>query len=128
MNGFLLGHGRKSAKKGKIYFSEMATRKLSKTMRKMNLAYKVIMAVLAGVSLMLATMTDTDMIYYQFVSMFSSAFSVVWSQVLDACKNYESEETPMPSPTTLAPASNTPKSETATPKVDEINYANDNTV
>ena len=51
----------------------MAQRKLSKTMRKMNLAYKVIMAVLAGVSLMLATLTDTDALYYQFVSVFSSA-------------------------------------------------------
>ena len=37
------------------------TLKLSKTMRKMNLAYKVIMALLAGVSLMLATLTDTEL-------------------------------------------------------------------
>ena len=100
----------------------MAQRKLSKTMRKMNLAYKVIMAVLAGVSLMLATLTDTDKIYYQFVSVFSSAFPVVWSQVLDACKNYESEETP----TTLSPASNTPKADS--PKLHDLNDANENTV
>ena len=60
----------------------MAQRQLSKTMRKMNLAYKVIMAVLAGVSLMLATLTDTDAIYYKFVSVFSSAFPIVWSQIL----------------------------------------------
>ena len=104
----------------------MAQRKLSKTMRKMNLAYKVIMAVLAGVSLMLATLTDTDKIYYQFVSVFSSAFPVVWSQVLDACKNYESEETPMPSPTGLSPASNTPKGESPHPS--DLNDANENTV
>ena len=99
----------------------MAQRKLSKTMRKMNLAYKVIMALLAGVSLMLATLTDTDAIYYKFVSVFSSAFPVVWSQVLDASKEYQSEETP----TTLSPASNTPKSET--PKLDDLNDANENT-
>ena len=97
----------------------MAQRKLSKTMRKMNLAYKVIMAVLAGVSLMLATLTDTDALYYKFVSVFSSAFPVVWSQVLDACKNYESEETPMPSPTGLSPASNTPKVES--PHLKDLN-------
>ena len=111
----------------------MATRKLSKTMRKMNLAYKVIMAVLAGVSLMLATMTDTDTLYYQFVSVFSSAFPVVWSQVLDACKNYESEETP----TTLSPASNTPKAESPfgggsmnapSPKLHDLNDVPENSV
>ena len=99
------------------------------------------MALLAGVSLMLATLTDTDAIYYKFVSVFSSAFPIVWSQVLDACKNYESEETP----TTLSPAStsvrfserNTPKSEspvgggsTNAPshKLDDLNDANENTV
>ena len=92
----------------------------------MNLAYKVIMALLAGVSLMLATLTDTNEIYYQFVSVFSSAFPVVWSQVLDACKNYESEETPSPSPTTLSPASNTPKAESPHPH--DLNDATENSV
>ena len=104
----------------------MAVRKLSKTMRKMNLAYKVIIAVLAGVSLMLATLTNTDAIYYKFVSVFSSAFPIVWSQVLDASKEYQSEQTPSPSPTTLSPASNTPKADS--PKLDDLNDANENTV
>ena len=94
---------------------KMAVRKLSKTMRKMNLAYKVIMAVLAGVSLMLATLTDTNEIYYQFVSVFSSAFPIVWSQILDASKEYESEQTPMPSPPALSPASDTPKADSPHP-------------
>ena len=96
----------------------------------MNLAYKVIMAILAGVSLMLATMTDTDTLYYQFVSVFSSAFPVVWSQVLDASKEYINEETP----TTLSPASsserfserNTPKAESPHPH--DLNDATENTV
>ena len=100
----------------------------------MNLAYKVIMALLAGVSLMLATLTDTNEIYYQFVSVFSSAFPIVWSQILDASKEYESEETPSPSPTTLSPASsserfserNTPKADS--PKLHDLNDANENTV
>ena len=83
----------------------MTTRKLSKTMRKLNLIQKVVMGILAGISLMLATLTDTSEIYYQFVSVFSSAFPIVWSQILDACKDYESEQTPSPSPTTLSPAS-----------------------
>ena len=123
----------------------MAVRELSKTMRKMNLAYKVIMALLPGVSLMLATLTDTDAIYYKFVSVFSSVFPIVWSQVLDACKSYESEQTPSPSPTTLSPAStsvrfserNTPKVESPvgggsmnapSPHPDDLNDANENTV
>ena len=86
----------------------MAVRKLSKTMRKLNLIQKVVMGILAGVSLMLATLTDTSEIYYQFVSVFSSAFPIVWSQILDACKDYESQQTPE----VLSPASDTPKVET----------------
>ena len=82
----------------------MAVRKLSKTMRKLNLVQKVVMGILAGVSLMLATLTDTSEIYYQFVSVFSSAFPIVWSQILDACKDYESQQTPE----VLSPASDTP--------------------
>ena len=61
------------------------------------------MGILAGISLMLATLTDTSEIYYQFVSVFSSAFPIVWSQILDACKDYESQQTPE----VLSPASDT---------------------
>ena len=89
-------------------------RKLSKPMRKINLLYKIIMALLAGISLTLATLTDTHEIYYQVVSVFSSAFPVIWSQVLDACKDYETQQTPE----ALSPASNTPK--THSPKLDDI--------
>ena len=123
----------------------MATRKLSKTMRKLNLIQKVVMGILAGISLMLATLTDTSEIYYQFVSVFSSAFPIVWSQILDACKDYESEQTPSPSPTTLSPASasamfserNTPKGEspvggrsmnTPSPHPSDLNDAPENSV
>ena len=79
-------------------------RKLSKPMRKINLLYKIIMALLAGISLTLATLTDTHEIYYQVVSVFSSAFPIVWSQILDGCKEYENEQTPE----ILSPARNTP--------------------
>ena len=102
----------------------MATRKLSKTMRKLNLIQKVVMGILAGISLMLATLTDTSEIYYQFVSVFSSAFPIVWSQILDACKDYESEQTPMPSPPALSPASDTPKADS--PKLHDLNNDNEN--
>ena len=100
----------------------MAVRKLSKTMRKLNLIQKVVMGILAGISLMLATLTDTSEIYYQFVSVFSSAFPIVWSQILDACKDYESQETP----TTLSPASDTPKVES--PHLHDLNDCDNNTV
>ena len=95
------------------------------------------MGILAGISLMLATLTDTSEIYYQFVSVFSSAFPIVWSQILDACKDYESEQTPSPSPTTLSPACNTPKGEspvggrsmnTPSPHPSDLNDAPENSV
>ena len=105
----------------------MAVRKLSKTMRKLNLIQKVVMGILAGVSLMLATLTDTSEIYYQFVSVFSSAFPIVWSQILDACKDYESQQTPE----VLSPASDTesviPRAP-RTPKVDTPPVTQENTV
>ena len=100
----------------------MAVRKLSKTMRKLNLIQKVVMGILAGISLMLATLTDTSEIYYQFVSVFSSAFPIVWSQILDACKDYESQETPE----VLSPASDTPKVES--PHSHDLNDCDNNTV
>ena len=43
-------------------------RKLSKPMRRMNLVYKIIMAILAGVSFILATLTDIHELYCQVVS------------------------------------------------------------
>ena len=99
-------------------------RKLSKPMRRMNLAYKIIMALLAGVSFILATLTDMHEIYYQVVSVFSSAFPVIWSQILDACKEYETQQTPMTSPPALSPASDTPNSHS--PKLHDLNNDNEN--
>ena len=59
------------------------------------------MGLLAGASFVLATWSNIDQKYYQVVSVFSSAFPIIWSQILDACKTYESE---------LTPARNTPSS------------------
>ena len=95
-------------------------RKLSKPMRKINLLYKIIMALLAGISLTLATLTDTHEIYYQIVSVFSSAFPIVWSQILDGCKEYENEQTPE----ILSPARNTPPLDPE--DTDENNIKNNN--
>lgn len=94
------------AHQSKFNFHKMA-RKLSKTMRRLNLIQKVVMGILAGVSLLLASLTDTDDLYYKIVSVFSSAFPIAWSHILDACKQYEDEKTPAP----ISPARNTPKPE-----------------
>ena len=45
---------------------------------------------------------------------------IVWSQILDGCKNYESEETP----TRLSPASNTPKMDS--PDLKDLNEPSEN--
>ena len=76
-------------------------------MRRVNLGYKVIMAMLAGASVVLATLGGIDEMYFQIVSVFSSAFPIVWSQILDACKEYENEKSPSPSPKALSPAATT---------------------
>ena len=72
----------------------MGEKKIPKPIRKLNLAYKVIMAMLAGLSLIFSAFADIDPIYYKVVSVFSSAFPVIWSQILDATKTYEAEATP----------------------------------
>ena len=74
----------------------MANRKLSKPMRMLNLAYKVVMAILAGLSFIFASFTDINPIYYEVVSVFSSAFPIIWCQILDAAKQYETERTRTP--------------------------------
>ena len=48
---------------------------------RLNLVQKVIMDILAGVSLLLACLTDTDDLYYTIVSVFSSAFPIAWSHI-----------------------------------------------
>ena len=72
----------------------MGEKKIPKPIRKLNLAYKVIMAMLAGLSLIFSAFTEIHPIYYKVVSVFSSAFPVIWSQILDATKTYEAEATP----------------------------------
>ena len=76
----------------------MGEKKIPKPIRKLNLAYKVIMAMLAGLSLIFSAFADIDPIYYKVVSVFSSAFPVIWSQILDATKTYTAEETPESTP------------------------------
>ena len=81
----------------------MGEKKIPKPIRKLNLAYKVVMALLAGLSLIVSAFTEIDTIYYKVVSVFSSAFPVIWSQILDATKTYEAEATPTNSPSEGSP-------------------------
>ena len=72
----------------------MGEKKIPKPIRKLNLVYKIVMAMLAGLSLIFSAFADIDPIYYKVVSVFSSAYPVIWSQILDATKTYEAETTP----------------------------------
>ena len=74
--------------------AEPRVRKLPKSMRKANVAYKVVMACLSGTSICLTAFSNIDSTYYQVVSILGTAFPVVWSQILDACKQYEEQSTP----------------------------------
>ena len=87
----------------------MSEKKIPKPIRKLNLAYKVIMAMLAGLSLIFSAFADIDPIYYKVVSVFSSAFPVIWSQILDATKTYTAEETPESTPKEGTPDPASPK-------------------
>ena len=73
-------------------------RKLSKPMRIANYVYQVLMALLAGVSFILIQIQDTPKMYYEIVSVFSSAFPIIWSKILDASKQYHEQRTPPYSP------------------------------
>lgn len=81
----------------------MATRKLSKPMRRINLVYKIFMSLLAGLNVFLASFSKAPQIYFEIVSILSSACPVVWSQILDACKDYSGESTPNETSPALEP-------------------------
>ena len=74
------------------------TRKLSKPMRVANYIYQVLMGILAGVSFMLTQFDEIPKVFYEIVAVFSSAFPIVWSKILDASKHYHEQQTPPYSP------------------------------
>ena len=74
------------------------TRKLSKPMRVANYIYQVLMGILAGVSFMLTQFDEIPKVFYEIVAVFSSAFPIVWSKILDASKQYHEQRTPPYSP------------------------------
>ena len=71
-------------------------RKLPKPLRKANVVYKILMACLSGVSVCLTAFSDINPLYYQIVSILGTALPVVWTQVLDECKQYVEQSTPTP--------------------------------
>ena len=75
------------------------------SVRKANVVYKVLMAGMSGLSVCLTAFSDIDPIYFQVVSILGTAFPVIWTQVLDPCKQYEEEKTPTEGTPTEAPAS-----------------------
>ena len=87
-------------------------RKLPKPLRKANVVYKILMACLSGVSVCLTAFSDIDPLYYQIVSILGTALPVVWTQVLDECKQYVEQSTPTPA-SPASPAS--PSSDISVP-------------
>ena len=73
-------------------------RKLSKNMRRCNLAYKIIMAVIGGANVALANFAEVPEIYFKVFSVLGVVFPLVWSNILDGCKEYEEQATPIDSP------------------------------
>ena len=69
---------------------EVKTRKLPRYMRRLNLVYKVILA--------FAAIGDIPTIYFEVVSVVASAFPIIWSQILDASKEYHAVLTPSDTP------------------------------
>ena len=76
-----------------------AKRRLPKSLRRANLVYQIIMALIMPLtSLLLAIGTDVNELYFQITSFIVPIIPVIWSNILDACKKYEEEQTPEPSP------------------------------
>ena len=82
---------------------EVKTRKLPRYMRRLNLVYKVILALISGVSIVFAAIGDIPTIYLEVVSVVASAFPIIWSQILDASKEYHAALTPSDTPKVETP-------------------------
>ena len=92
--------------------SSAHTRKLPRSLRKANFIFKLIMAALAGINIILLALNSSDSvniptIYFEIMAVLASAAPPVWSNFLDKCKEYIAELTPPDSPadSTAAPTS-----------------------
>lgn len=82
-------------------------RKLSKNMRRLNLVYKIVMATLGGVNIVFSAFPEIPTIYFKVVSVLGLMFPIMWSNILDGCKEYEEQATPQSSEAT-SPSSESP--------------------
>ena len=83
--------------------SSAHTRKLPRSLRKANFIFKLIMAALAGINIILLALNSSDSvniptIYFEIMAVLASAAPPVWSNFLDKCKEYIAELTPPDSP------------------------------
>ena len=87
-------------------FSVGSRRKLSRRMKRINLGYQILMSFLFGANLFLITMTnstiDIPKLYFEISSALLSILPVVWSKILDACKEVDVGLTPPDSPPELS--------------------------
>ena len=97
-------------------------RKLPRSLRKANLVYKFVMALLTGMNITLLALNNSSEItipsvYFEVISVLATSFPLVWSKILDSCKDYEDELTPNTSlETTMEPEErHTPESTQSNP-------------
>ena len=70
------------------------TRKLPRSMRMANFIYQILTACLAGINLIFSTLSFVPIQYFEVVSVIASVFPVIWTHILDACKQYINDTTP----------------------------------
>lgn len=70
------------------------SRKLSKNMRRANLVYQVLLSCLGGLNLVFIMLDFIPEEYFEVLSVLESVFPVVWTHILDACKQYVNDATP----------------------------------
>ena len=65
-------------------------------MRKINTGYQIILGTLAGINTVLASQSyfEVPETYYKVCSIIMAAAPIIWTNVLDKCKDYQADLTP----------------------------------
>ena len=74
-------------------------RKLSRSMRKINLGYQMLMALLGAVNMVLIALNGSENVnipevYYEILSVVLAVLPVFWNNLLDRFKQYQEDLTP----------------------------------
>ena len=90
--------------------SKNNARKLPKPLRKANLVYQILMILLAGVNMFLMALNQSKTVhvselYFEIFAALITIIPVLWSGILDKCKQFEADETPQ----SLSPVQSSPR-------------------